>query len=125
MRGAKSTFLALGAALVLLITLTVMYDGLAIAAEQEQVIDITAKKFSYSPSTITVKKGIPVVLQFKSLDRMHGFYCPGLDIRTDIMPLDVTRLRFVPLKAGKFPFHCDNFCGEGHERMTGEIIVTE
>ncbi len=26
---------------------------------------------------------------------------------------------------GRFPFHCDVFCGLGHGEMTGMIIVTE
>jgi len=97
----------------------------ALADEAEQVIKITAKRYEYSPNTITVKKGIPVALEFTSLDRLHGFSCPGLAIRTDIPPGKVTTLRFVPQKAGTFPFHCDNFCGSGHEGMTGTIIVTE
>jgi len=97
----------------------------ALADEAEQVIKITAKRYEYSPNTITVKKGIPVALEFTSLDRLHGFSCPGLAIRTDVVPGKVTTLRFVPQKAGTFPFHCDNFCGSGHEGMTGTIIVTE
>ena len=89
------------------------------------VIKITAKKFEYSPSEITVKKGVPVVLEFTSLDRLHGFDCPGLGIRSDIEPGKVNRLEFTPQKAGTFPFHCNNFCGTGHDKMKGTIIVTE
>ena len=99
--------------------------GYLIAADNEQVVKITAKRFEYSPKEITVKKGIPVVLEFTSLDRLHGFNCPGLKIRTDIQPGKANTVRFVPDKAGTFPFHCDNFCGSGHEGMTGTIIVTE
>jgi cytochrome c oxidase subunit 2 len=99
--------------------------GNLIAAENEQVIQITAKRFEYSPKEITVKKGVPVVLEFTSLDRLHGFNCPGLGIRMDIRPGKANRLRFVPEKVGTFPFHCDNFCGSGHEGMKGTIIVTE
>jgi cytochrome c oxidase subunit 2 len=95
-----------------------------IAEETEQVIQITAKRFEYSPKEITIKKGVPVVLEFTSLDRLHGFTCPGLGIRMDVRPGKVNRLRFVPEKAGIFPFHCDNFCGSGHERMIGKITVT-
>ena len=101
------------------------FGGSLIAAENKQVIKITAKRFEYSPKEITVKKGVPVVLEFTSLDRLHGFDCPGLKIRTDIPPGKVTTLRFVPDKAGTFPFHCDNFCGSGHEGMRGTITVTE
>jgi cytochrome c oxidase subunit II len=97
----------------------------SMADETEQVVQITAKRYEYNPSTITIKKGLPVVLKFTSLDRLHGFNCPGLGIRSDIVPGKVTTLRFVPQKAGTFPFHCDNFCGSGHEGMTGTIVVTE
>jgi cytochrome c oxidase subunit II len=103
----------------------VLVEVCSIANEAEQVIQITAKRFEYNPNTITVKKGIPVTLEFTSLDRLHGFSCPGLGIRTDIAPGKITTLRFVPQKAGKFPFYCDIFCGSGHEGMTGTIVVTE
>ena len=95
------------------------------AQPAEQVIKITAKQFEYSPNAITVKKGVPVVLEFTSLDKLHGFSCPSLKIRSDIPPGKTTTLRFTPDKAGTFPFHCDNFCGMGHEKMTGTITVTE
>ncbi|HVO67203.1 MAG TPA: cytochrome c oxidase subunit II [Syntrophales bacterium] len=108
--------------LIIVLSFTCNY---ATADEKEQVIQITAKRFEYSPNNITLKKGVPVVLEFTSLDRLHGFYCPGLGIRSDIFPDKKTRLRFTPDKAGTFPFHCDNFCGSGHEGMTGTITVTE
>jgi cytochrome c oxidase subunit II len=94
-------------------------------AENEKVIKITAKKFEYSPNKIDLKKGEPVVLEFTTLDRVHGFNCPGLGIRIDIRPGKENKLKFVPGKVGTFPFHCDNFCGSGHDGMTGTITVTE
>lgn len=103
----------------------VVVGGYLIAAENEQVIKITAKKFEYSPKEIIVKKNVPVVLEFTSLDRLHGFNCPALKIRTDIKPGQVNTLRFVPDKVGMFPFHCDIFCGSGHEGMQGTIKVVE
>lgn len=35
------------------------------------------------------------------------------------------RVAFTPEKVGTFAFHCDNFCGNGHPNMTGEIVVVE
>jgi cytochrome c oxidase subunit 2 len=32
---------------------------------------------------------------------------------------------FTPDRAGRFVFLCDNFCGEGHDRMTGFLLVLE
>ncbi len=95
------------------------------AQNSEQVIRITAKRFVYDPEELTLKKGVPVVLEFTSLDVLHGFNCPDLGIRSDIPPNKTTTLRFVPQKTGTFPFHCDNFCGSGHEGMSGSITVKE
>ncbi len=122
MKEQKSGLLIYG---VIAAFITVAIGGYSIAAENEQVIQITVKRFEYSPKEITVKKGVPVVLEFTSLDRLHGFDCPGLKLRMDIRPGKVSTLRFTPDKAGTFPFHCDNFCGSGHEGMKGTIIVTE
>lgn len=122
MKSIKTKLLIFGAMAAFLLTSVGNY---LIAAENEQVIQIMAKRFEYSPKEITVKKGVPVVLEFTSLDRLHGFVCPGLGIRMDIRPGKVNTIRFTPDKAGTFPFHCDNFCGSGHEGMRGTIIVTE
>jgi cytochrome c oxidase subunit 2 len=94
-------------------------------AEERPVVHVTAKRFSYDPSEIRLKKGVPVTLEFTSLDRDHGFKVPQLGIRADIVAGQTTRVDLVPDKAGKFDFLCDNFCGSGHEEMDGEIVVTE
>jgi predicted phosphodiesterase len=92
---------------------------------QEQVVKVTAKKFEYSPRVITLKRGVPAVLQLTSLDRRHGFNCPGLNLQDEINPGSVTQVKFTPDKVGEFPFHCDVFCGSGHDQMEGAIKVTE
>jgi cytochrome c oxidase subunit 2 len=89
----------------------------------ERVIEITAKKWEFAPSRIVLHKGIPVILELRSLDRKHGFSAPELGIREDIVPDKPTRVRLVPAKLGTFAVHCDVFCGEGHEGMDAEIVV--
>jgi cytochrome c oxidase subunit 2 len=59
------------------------------------------------------------------IDRREFLKLAGLGICSDIPPQKVTKLRFVPDKTGTFPFHFDNFCGSGHEGMTGTITVKE
>jgi cytochrome c oxidase subunit 2 len=92
---------------------------------QERVIQITASNFEFKPNTITVKKGEPVVIELSSLDRTHGFGLRAFGVRTDVKPGGVSRVRFTPDKTGKFSFSCDLFCGDGHEEMTGTLIVTD
>lgn len=94
------------------------------AKPTEQVIKIVTKKFDYSPNEIKLKKGVPVILEFTTLDVVMGFSVPDLGARVDIIPGKVSRLRLVPDKVGAFPFVCDIFCGSGHEDMTGSIIVS-
>jgi cytochrome c oxidase subunit 2 len=100
--------------------------GTICAADQKEiVIKITAKKFEYSPNSIKIKKGIPVILELTSLDIRHGFNCPKLGVRTNIEPGKVNRVRILAQKAGVYEFHCDIFCGDGHEDMYGKIIVED
>jgi len=88
------------------------------------VIKVTAKRFEYSPSVITVKLNVPVVLELTTLDRVHGFEVPDLKLQAEIKPGEVSRVRFIPDKIGTFAFHCNIFCGSGHEDMAGQIVVT-
>ena len=64
-----------------------------------------------------------VVLEFVSADVVMGFNAPDFNIRADILPGRVSRVRFAPDKAGTFVFLCDIFCGDGHERMSGKLKV--
>jgi cytochrome c oxidase subunit 2 len=91
----------------------------------ERVVRITAKRFTYEPTTVTLVRGQPVILELVSLDRTHGFRQPQLNIRTEIPEGSSTRVRIVPDTAGRFFFACDVFCGSGHEEMEGDIVVTE
>lgn len=115
------------AAAVALLTLG---SALVVAAERvasadEQHVSMLAMKFDYLPDEVTVKKGKPVVLELSTLDRLHGFDAPALDLHAEIQPGPPTILRFTPAKAGTFGVHCDIFCGDGHEGMAGHIIVTD
>jgi cytochrome c oxidase subunit 2 len=49
---------------------------------------------------------------------------PELKVRSDIVPGKVMRLALTPDRAGTFTFLCDVFCGDGHETMSGKIVVT-
>jgi cytochrome c oxidase subunit 2 len=94
-------------------------------ASNERVVEIAVKKFEYIPPEITLKKGEPVRLELTSLDRLHGFDLPELGVRADVKPDETVTLRLTPTKTGQFVFHCDIFCGDGHEDLQGVITVTE
>jgi cytochrome c oxidase subunit II len=91
----------------------------------ERVVEIAVKKFEYIPAEVTLKKGQPVRLELTSLDHLHGFDLPDLGIRADVKPDETAVLHLVPQKIGQFVFHCDIFCGDGHEDLQGVITVVE
>jgi cytochrome c oxidase subunit 2 len=95
------------------------------AEPKEKVIKITAKKFNYTPGEVKLKKGVPVILEFRTQDVLMGFNLPDFNVRADIVPGKATRLRLVPDKTGTFVFLCDVFCGSGHEEMNGKLTVVD
>jgi cytochrome c oxidase subunit 2 len=104
---------------------TLLACALAAPAAAERLIHVTARRFAYEPSEITIARGEPVVLELVSLDREHGFQIPDLGIRADVKPGETTRVRIVADRPGRHPFQCDVFCGSGHEDMAGVLVVVE
>lgn len=109
---------------VTLVLLTLITQKL-FANNTSNTIRITAKKYTYQPSRIELKKGESVILELVSQDRLHGFNIPELGIRADILPGQTARVKITPEKAGTYTFMCDIFCGEEHSDMNGRIIVVE
>ena len=86
---------------------------------------MTAKKWEFSPSTITVNKGDTVKLTIRSIDVEHGFDLPAFNINENLEPGQDTMVQFVADKAGTFRFYCSVYCGSGHSGMEGSLIVEE
>jgi cytochrome c oxidase subunit 2 len=98
---------------------------LAAAPPASTVITITAHRFAYEPNLITVKKGQKVTIEISSSDRLHGFVLAAFGIRLDASPDGKNRVTFTPQQTGTFLFHCDVFCGDGHEDMEGHLVVVD
>ena len=97
----------------------------ATAADGPRKIEVAAKRFTYSPAEISLKKGEPVVLVFHSEDVTHGIKFKELDLQTEIRKGDNSELAFTPMQTGDFVGHCSRFCGSGHGSMTLTLHVTE
>lgn len=94
------------------------------AQPEEHVVKVTAQRFSYTPAEIRLRKGVPTMLELSSLDIVMGFSAPDFGVRADVFPGRMSRVRLMPEKTGRFVFHCDIFCGAGHEDMAGVIVVS-
>ena len=99
--------------------------NLASAAVNPKVIEITAKRFQFTPSEITLKRGEPVILRLTSTDRVHGFMSKPFKIDTDIPPDKTTDVAITPETAGNFTIICDHYCGTGHSNMKMKVTVVQ
>jgi cytochrome c oxidase subunit 2 len=95
------------------------------AASEAQEIQVTAKKYEFSPNPIRVKKGQPVKLIITATDRDHGFSLEAFHIKQKLKKGEPTTIEFTPDKVGTFPFKCSVFCGMGHGGMKGTLVVEE
>jgi cytochrome c oxidase subunit 2 len=119
MIGNRRAWLA-GASSMLMLCLAGRYA----TAQSDRVVKVQVKKFEFTPNPIALKKGEPVVLEFTTEDVLMGFNAPDFGVRADIVPGKGAQVRLVPQQTGTFDFHCDIFCGDGHEEMSGQIVVS-
>ncbi|MBF8300967.1 MAG: cbaB 2 [Acidobacteria bacterium] len=97
----------------------------AAAAQDVQVIEIVAERFSFTPSEIRVKAGTRLEIRLRSEDTVHGFHIVGTDINLELPKRGRgdTTVMFQP-QAGRYTFECSHLCGAGHSFMRGVIIAT-
>src|SRR5258706_13960683 len=86
-------------------------------------VKITAAKYDFDPNVVRVKKGEHVKLVITALDRDHGFKLEAFHIDQRLPKGVAVTVEFVADQAGTFPFQCSVFCGMGHKKMKGQLIV--
>src|ERR1700674_209251 len=69
-------------------------------------IEITAKRFDFTPGEITVKKGEPVVLVLTSADVDHGVKFKELHVDVKAKKGQTSEVTFTPDQVGTFVGQC-------------------
>jgi len=93
-------------------------------AAQAATFQITASKYEFSPAEIEVVEGETVVLEMRSTDVEHGLAIKEMKVSVNIPKTGETvRAEFVAKKPGTYLFKCSEYCGSGHSRMRGKLIV--
>ena len=108
---------------VLGLALVSLGAGRRVNAQEPKVVEITAKRYGFTPNTITLKKGETVTLRLHSEDVIHGFFSRQLNIDETIEPGKTVDVTLTPQTAGTFTTICDHFCGAGHGNMAMTIVV--
>ena len=117
---------------VLALAVLLCLAGLSIASAARQgadtqVVEISAERFSFTPSQIRTKVGTRLELRLRSDDTAHGFHILGTDVDIELPKRGrgVATVTFVPPTAGRYTFECSSVCGAGHEFMRGVIVAAE
>ena len=99
--------------------------GVAVAQKKApRTIRVKTRRWVFTPNRIALKKGEPVTFELTAEDIFMGMNIPDFGVRSDVVPGKTMKLTFTPDKAGTFTFLCDVFCGDGHESMSGQLVVT-
>ena len=97
------------------------------AAPPTQVVEVSAERFSFTPSEIKTVVGTTLTIKLRSDDTAHGFRIVGTDVNVELPKRGrgVATATFVAERAGRYTFECSKLCGAGHGFMRGVIIVSE
>jgi cytochrome c oxidase subunit 2 len=115
--------------IILLLTLSATVVGTSARqvkgdVEDVKIVEVTASQFQFDPATITVAEGDRVRLRLHSLDRTHAFAIKAFRVKA-LIPRggEAITVEFVADRAGSFDFTCAEYCGTGHARMKGRLVV--
>jgi cytochrome c oxidase subunit 2 len=114
-------------AMTAMTTTTAITSGSASEGQERRVIRISAERFAFTPSRITIDAGEEVELRLRSSDTSHGFRVVGLDASAALPKRGKgeATLTLRVDRPGRYVFECNRMCGAGHNFMRGELIVRE
>lgn len=104
------------------ILLIILFALLQAPAAPPSVVEISAKRFEFTPKEVHLRAGEPVTIRLVGTDRAHGLLVKdlGIDLDADVgHPDSVT----ITPKPGTYAAICDHYCGSGHGNMKMTVIV--
>jgi cytochrome c oxidase subunit II len=83
---------------------------------------LLAQMWQFTP-IIKLKVGQTYRLHMSSIDLQHGFSLKPMNMNFQVLPGYDHILTITPTEAGTYQIICNEFCGIGHDTMTGKLIV--
>jgi cytochrome c oxidase subunit 2 len=88
--------------------------------------EVTASRYAFEPSVIEVEQGDVVDLVVRSADTEHGLGIDAFKVKVKVPKGgESVAVSFVASRPGTFPIKCSEYCGSGHRRMRGQLVVAE
>ncbi|MDO8692454.1 MAG: cytochrome C oxidase subunit II [Dehalococcoidia bacterium] len=83
---------------------------------------LMAQMWNFGP-VLHLKAGQPYTIWMSAKDVLHGFSLAGQNLNLMIVPGHAYGVRITPQERGSYLIFCNEYCGLGHQAMTGKIIV--
>lgn len=99
-------------------------DG-AVEAMPGEPVPMVAQQFGFLPRELRLRTGETYVLDVVSKDVIHGFSLQqgAGSLNAVVVPGTPTRITLTPTQPGEYLLLCNEYCGLGHQFMSGRIIV--
>ena len=96
------------------------------ASPEARTIEVAAGDSKFEPAVIDVGEGERVVLKARTTDgKKHGLAIKGMGVKAALPKTGaVVSIEFTAGKPGTYTIACSVYCGSGHKRMKGELVVS-
>lgn len=98
-------------------------EGVNAETVPNQVVQMTAERYAFTPEEVHVKAGTMVTLEITALDGTHGISLGDFGIDVSLPEKQPVSVRFYAQHKGEHSFSCSHICGIGHFGMNGKIVV--
>jgi cytochrome c oxidase subunit 2 len=86
--------------------------------------DVVASRFKFEPEVLEVDEGDHVVLRMRSSDTAHGLAIKEFKVKKELPDTgELVMAEFVASKPGTYRVECSEYCGKGHSKMRGRLVV--
>lgn len=97
-------------------------DGNAVVRPAPGDVPVLARRFEFFPA-LELQVGQTYRLHVSSVDGVHSLVLDGREVL--LVPGQVRILEVTPERPGGLDLRCNEYCGLGHNRMRGDVLVVE
>ncbi len=97
--------------------------GVRITAPGQAQVSIVAQAFNFQPERIRLPVDTEVTFYLTARDVIHGWQVVGTNLNVEVIPGEISVLRYTFTRPGTYLTVCNQYCGVGHQNMLGEIEV--
>ena len=99
------------------------HPGLRQLGPNHYELDMVAQTWNWTPKDVQIPLGATVDIVATSKDVTHGLYVENTLINMMVVPGYIVRATHQFTQPGTYLFLCHEYCGLGHQTMSGQIVV--